>query len=207
MPLYDYQCGSKACGKRTEHYAHYNDKSTRPCECGGAAHRLPAFLSDPGRAPRPERMWSEKEGRSFGLTFDPSGIRELKQEVPSIELDADGNAVFRSERHQRQVYREIQRTKDRYAEEARQEAEQAQEQGRLEDAAAARDIAEKFGVPQEVPGCPASALPIDPRPPNPPTAAPSSSPGRAQRPTRSPSRRSKPSLSQQLGLEPKDAAA
>lgn len=180
MPLYDYQCERTTCGKRSEHFAHYRDESTRPCECGGAAHRLPAFLSAPNRAPRPDREWDEKEGRSQTLFFDPAGIKELKKEAPSIELDAEGHAVFRSSRHQRKVYREIQRTKDRYAEEERQKAEQAQEQGRLEDAAAAKAIADAFGVPQETSPC---TLPIEPPKP-PPTP-----------------------LSEQLGLTPRTEAA
>ncbi len=64
------------------------------------------------------RSWDEAEGKSLQLSFDPSGIKQLKQEAPSIELDRHGDVVFRSDGHQRRVYREIAATRKRYAEES-----------------------------------------------------------------------------------------
>jgi hypothetical protein len=66
---------------------------------------------------KPERPWDEHEGTSRMLSFDPAGMPTLKREMPSAEFNRDGDMVFRSNSHQRRVFREMTATRQRYREE------------------------------------------------------------------------------------------
>lgn len=146
MPDYALKCSNPACGHKWEAFALARERYALRCPTCGADHADTDF--DVQR-PKLERQWSSQfggqEGRSLQLCFDPRGIKDLKKELPSAELDEKtGQLVFRSERHQRRVFKEFNAVRERYRQEQLDEARRRAEEDGEDLAAATAAVEAKF---------------------------------------------------------------
>lgn len=137
MPLYTLAC--PLCGHKFEAWALGKDRDAIACESCGAARVETNYAA---QSVKPEREWHGTERRST-WRFDPAGLPQLKAECPSIELDADGYVIYRSDRHQRQVLKELAAVKEKYKAE---ELAEAQSLGPVERAAAVLEIESRYAM-------------------------------------------------------------
>jgi len=104
MPEYAYICGG--CQKTEDRVVSMSESSGQTCACGG--HLYIDWTRHALAGPRPHaREWHGKESQSLSMAFDPRHIDKLKKGVPSAELHPDGSLKFNSDKHQRQVYKEM----------------------------------------------------------------------------------------------------
>ncbi len=121
MPNYALHCPQASCLHRWQTFAHMKDRHTLACpKCGRIDPDTDFEVLKASGGVKFKRPWENEigDGKSLQLSFDPRGIKQLKKEVPSIELDRHGDVVFRSDGHQRRVYAEVAGTQKRCAEES-----------------------------------------------------------------------------------------
>lgn len=116
MPTYPLQC---ACGRQWDEFAHAKDRYSIRCTCGAEPEVRFTDLNVGTNI----REWRGREAENISLPhFDPS----IKKTCPSVEFGPRGNLVFKSDQHQRTVFKEIgaemKRIKERRA--AKREAKQ-----------------------------------------------------------------------------------
>lgn len=110
MPMYDFKCD---CGFTHEAFKKMNDPAPECPKCGGPCHVVPSQFST-------EREWHGQESTSMALRFDKAHEAEVARDIPSIQLNDDGFAVFKNNAHQRKVYKELEAAKNRYTEQDRE---------------------------------------------------------------------------------------
>lgn len=133
MPTYALHCENASCLHKWETFAHARERDGLTCpKCGAKAE-----TDFSASVPKTVHTWEGQEAKSMALAFDPAGIAELKKECPSIELGRDGHVRFRSDSHQRRVYREIQAARERAENELREEFSRAPRASDVKNAAAA----------------------------------------------------------------------
>ena len=102
MPIYPVKCG---CGWSGEKFAHMADRYKITCDrCGDT--RLETDMEHM-TVPGIKREWQDGENVSLAMRFDPSALSDLRKDVPDLELHDDGCVKFRSDAHQRRVYRQM----------------------------------------------------------------------------------------------------
>jgi hypothetical protein len=106
MPLYSYICGK--CQGRCERFAHMAASGKQRCDKGCDGYLYIDWAMQGLNAPKVgDHEWHGKESKSLSLAFDPRKLGELRRDVPSLELHGDGSVKFKSNSHQRKVYREM----------------------------------------------------------------------------------------------------
>ncbi len=116
MPTYCLKC--RNCHHEWDHIGRMSeDRSAVPCPECGTDKAWRDFARE--GAPAVEREWSGREAVSLKFAFDPNS-KEIRRECPSIRLNRAGHVLWKSDRHQKKVYREMQAALDRYNEEERE---------------------------------------------------------------------------------------
>jgi hypothetical protein len=67
-----------------------------------------------GGKQRATPAWGATGGRSLRFAFNPKTQERWKQDLPSAEVDATGAMVYRSDSHQRKVFKEMAVAKEKY---------------------------------------------------------------------------------------------
>lgn len=121
MPLYCLKCPK--CGNRFEQVARMHEREHVMCHGCGADH----CESDVERQgiPATPKDWDGPGSTMLSQRFDtsPEGLRALKADMPSAEVDRNGSLKFRNSRHQRQVFKEASAAMSHHkAEHAREKA-------------------------------------------------------------------------------------
>ncbi|MDX2147582.1 MAG: hypothetical protein SFZ23_08680 [Planctomycetota bacterium] len=112
MPLYDYailDSDGKPTGRTVELFQKMSEPAATVID-GEPVTRIP-------QAARVQRQWDTREGTSLALEIDPAHLPNWRRDVPSLEINSRGQAVYRNDAHQRRVYREMLAAKARYADE------------------------------------------------------------------------------------------
>lgn len=111
MPQYDYQCN---CGREFTGFARVAERNAQSCPACGSKCECNAFSGSlSSAAAKPSAAWGPKNGRSLSFAFDPKQPEKWKKDMPSAEVDSTGAMVFRSDSHQRRVFKEMQAAKHR----------------------------------------------------------------------------------------------
>lgn len=98
MPTYPLKCN--ACGNEWDAFAHAKDRYSIRCSCGAEPEVRFTDLNVGTNI----REWRGREAENISLPhFDPS----IKKTCPSVEFGPRGNLTFKSDSHQRKVFKEI----------------------------------------------------------------------------------------------------
>lgn len=93
------------------------DRACPSCQARGDFEIVrPQVLQDHEKF-APERRWRGPESTSLEFPLvPPQNLAGWKKDIPSLETNSRGEVVFHSDKHQRQVYREMAASRRRRAE-------------------------------------------------------------------------------------------
>lgn len=117
MPLYALKCTHPRCGHAFEHVCSFSERDSVSCPTCRAP--VETNWSVINRPPSTERGWEGKDSESLMFQFDPKHVGELKRHIPSADVcPRTGRLLFKSNSHQKRVYREMSSAKQRLLEAA-----------------------------------------------------------------------------------------
>ena len=106
MPLYALKCSHPKCGHAFEHVCSFTERDSVSCPVCRSA--VETDWTQINRPPSTERGWEGKDSLSLMWQFSPKHVGELKRHMPSAEVcPRTGRLVFKSNSHQKKVYREM----------------------------------------------------------------------------------------------------
>jgi len=117
MPLYALKCTEPRCGHAFEHVCTFAQRDQALCPVCRSSVETDWSAID--RPPSTERDWQGKDSLSLMFQFDPKHVGELKRHMPSAEVcPRTGRFVFKNNKHQKRVYREMSAAAQRLRDEA-----------------------------------------------------------------------------------------
>jgi hypothetical protein len=112
-----------ACSHRFKAVVSKFEVFDQACPSCGCCRSCPDLVAIAGFGPPAGkqyvgRQWGATEGASMAMPeiTDPASQANWRRDVPSIEFNDRGQVRFRDDRHQRQVYREMEQARKRFEE-------------------------------------------------------------------------------------------